>query len=78
MGELVPVQRNQAVRWHLLASVSAVALLVRAWPQPPSLWPTMSIIFYFELGGQYGMEAGGSTAGSCLSPHQAVAVKAER
>ncbi len=60
MSELVPVQRNQAVRWHLLASVSAVALLVSVATAPVALADDVNH-FYFELGGQYGMEAGGSS-----------------
>lgn len=61
MSELVLPRRNQAVKWHLLASASALALLANL-AAPPAAMADEDNHFYFELGGQYGMQAGGSTA----------------
>lgn len=59
MSELV-LTRKQPVRWHLLASASAFALLANV-AAIPAATADEDNHFYIELGGQYAMQSGGST-----------------
>jgi len=61
MSELVLPRHSQTVKWHLLATASALALLANMAAIPAAVADEDNH-FYFELGGQYGMQAGGSTA----------------
>lgn len=60
MSELVPNRRQQNIRWHLLAGVSALALAAGLVAAPAANADDQNH-FSIELGGQYGFEAGGST-----------------
>ncbi len=63
MSELVSARRKQNIqnfRWDLLAGASVIALLSTAAAAPAALADDTSH-FYFEVGSQYGLEAGGSS-----------------
>jgi hypothetical protein len=60
MSELV-LTRSQNVRWQLLAGASALAL-VASMAAVPAASADEDNHFYFEIGGSYGAQAGGSTA----------------
>ncbi|HEY4124049.1 MAG TPA: hypothetical protein VGM36_05510 [Rhizomicrobium sp.] len=58
MNELVLPRHIQTVKWHLLASASAIALLAAT---APSASADEDNHYSIELGSSYGMQAGGST-----------------
>lgn len=60
MSELVPNRQQQNFRWHLLASVSALAIAA-GFVAAPAASADDQNHFSIELGGQYGIESGGST-----------------
>ena len=60
MSELITNRHQQNVRWHLLASVSALAIATGLATAPAARADDQNH-FSVELSGQYGLEAGGST-----------------
>ncbi len=60
MSELTHT-RNRDVRWHLLAGASVLALTAGL-ATVPAAQADEDNHFYFEVGGSYGAQAGGSTA----------------
>jgi len=59
MSELAYSKHNPAIRWQLLASASALAILANLAVAPAAVADDTH--FSIELGGSYGMQAGGST-----------------
>lgn len=59
MSELTYSKHNPAIRWQLLASASALAILANLAVAPAAVADDNH--FSIELGGSYGMQAGGST-----------------